>query len=325
MSARTVLGLLLILAIGTVAACGGDDDGGGQEPAPEQPVRVRVGETAGVPHAFLQFGVDKGFYREVGLDVEAVGVQGASPIVTAVVSGDYQLGGSDTATFAQGLERGLPLRMIAPGTSVAEEEGRDFSALMVAPDSGIEDPQDLRGRTIAVNILGNISEVSLSGALEELGVDPGAVEYSEVPFPEMGAAVERGRVDGAFVIEPFRTIAASAGLETLFGPFSTYRAGGQIGSIITTDAYAEENPEVIENFQRAHARTARYVADNEDEFREALPRLSELEPPLAERVNLPVWRERVDPASVEHVAETMERLGLVDEAPDVRAAIHEGA
>ncbi len=314
------------LIVSGVAACGDDDeDGGGQQPAPDRPVNLRVGETAGIPYAFLKFGVDKGFYEEVGLDVEPVAVQGAGPIVASVVSGDYEMGGSDTGTFTQALARGLPLTMITPGTSVSEQRGKDFSALMVSPDSGIEQPEDLRGKTVAANILGNITEVSLNGALQQLGVDFRAVQYTEVPFPDMVGAVQGGRVDGAFIIEPFRTIGEDAGLDVLFGPFSTFEAGLQIGSIVATESYAEENPEVVASFQEAHARTARYIADNEAEFRDALPEISEIAPPLAEQVNLPVWREKVDPDSVERVAKAMEEQGLVDEAPDVRAAIHEGA
>jgi NitT/TauT family transport system substrate-binding protein len=320
--------LVCALAIAGLAACGGDDGGGaedGGDVSRESPAKVRVGETAGVPFAFLKFGVDKGFYREVGLDVEPIPVQGAAPIVTAVVNGDYQMGGSDTATFTQGLSRNLPLTMITPGTSVSDRSRADFSALMVPSDSGITKPSDLRGRTVAVNILGNISEVSLSGALNELGVDPTALEFTEVPFPEMVPAVEEGRVDAAFAIEPFRTIGLAGGGESLFGPFSTFEPGLQIGSIITTREYAERNSDAVAAFQKAHAKTARYVSSHEREFRKALPDIAELEPELAQRVNLPVWHERVDRESVERVADAMVEQGLIDERPDVAGAVHEGA
>ena len=316
------------LAGGGLGACGGDEGGGGagtSRPRADSPVKLRIGETAGIPYAFLKFGVDKGFYRDAGLDVQAVPVQGAAPIVASVVSGDYQLGGSDTATLTQALARRLPLTMIAPGTSVSRRKANDFSALMVSPKSGIREPRDLRGKTIAVNILGNITEVTLSGALERLGVDPKTIRYTELPFPEMAAAVEKGRVDGAFIIEPFRTIGAAAGLKSLFGPFSSFQPGMQIGSIIATERYAERNPGVISSFQKAHAQTARYIATHEAEFRRALPKVAQLKPALAQKVKLPVWKENVDPPSVQRVSDAMARFGLVKRTPNVRGAIRDGA
>lgn len=322
---RVLAALVLSAAAAAGLACGGDDGGESGAPSAQRNVRLRVGETAGIPYAFLKFGVDKGFYRRAGLDVAPVAVQGAAPIVTALVSGDYQLGGSDTGTFTQALARGVPLTMVAPGTSVSPRGAEDFSAVVVSRDSKIEEPGDLRGRNVAVNILNNIGEVALGGALQRLGVSPEGIRYSEVPFPEMVAAVQRRRVDAALVIEPFRTIGASAGLRTVLRPFSGFRPGLQIGSIVATEQYARENAEVVGRFQRAHAQAARYVASHEAEFRRALPRIAQLEEPLAERVNLPVWRERVDPVAVDRVADAMARFGMVDEKPDVRAAIAPGA
>jgi NitT/TauT family transport system substrate-binding protein len=322
--AAWLLAVLLGAAALVAAGCGGEDGEEG-EPTADNPVELRIGETAGIPFAFLRFGVDKGFYRDAGLVVEPVPVQGAAPIISGVVSGDFAMGGSDTATFAQGIARDLPLAMITPGTSVTSRSEQDFSAVQVSPRSGIGSPGDLRGKTIGVNVLGNISEVSISGALEKLGVDPKSVEYTEVPFPDMVAAVQRERVDAALTIEPFRTIGQAAGLKTLFGPFTTFERGLQIGSIVTTESYAEGNPEVISSFQKAHARTARYVREHEQEFRRTLPKVAQLDPALADKVNLPVWEERVDPASVEQVADAMTNQGLVQEEPDVQGAIHDGA
>jgi NitT/TauT family transport system substrate-binding protein len=235
------------------------------------------------------------------------------------------MGGSDTVTFAQGVARDLPLTMIAPGTSVSEEPRDDFSDVLVAKDSRIRRPEDLDGATMAVNILGNITEVSVKGALERAGVDPDSVRYTEVPFPDMAAAVERGDVDSAMVIEPFRTIGRSAGLRSVLRPFSGFQPGLQIGSIVTTRSYAEANPEVVRAFQEAHALTARFIAENPDEFRAALPEIAEMEPRLADAVELPAWKERVDPEAVDLVAEAMVRFGLVEEKPDVTGAIAEGA
>ena len=55
-------------------------------------------------------------------------------------------------------------------------------------------PKDLEGKTIAVNTLNNICGVTINATLEEKGVDVSTLKYTEVPFPEMVAALEKGRV-----------------------------------------------------------------------------------------------------------------------------------
>jgi NitT/TauT family transport system substrate-binding protein len=61
---RTALAALAFVVL-AVAGCGDDDggrEGGGQ-------ARVRVQDTAGVPSAFVEYGVQRGFFEDRQLDV----------------------------------------------------------------------------------------------------------------------------------------------------------------------------------------------------------------------------------------------------------------
>lgn len=84
-------------------------------------------------------------------------------------------------------------------------------------DGPIREPRDLEGRTLAVNTLDNIAEVTALEALSAEGVDVDSIELTEVPFPDMQAPVENGEVDAAFFIEPFSTLAEEAGAELIAG------------------------------------------------------------------------------------------------------------
>jgi NitT/TauT family transport system substrate-binding protein len=345
--------LLALLTFGVVlAACNGDDvetpddaatepeDAADDDPADDPAdtdadgdaadtddagdlVRLSVADTAGIPVAFVQYGVQEGFYEEEGLDVEVTPVQGAAPIITGIVSGDFDLGGSDVVTFVQALHQGLPLQMVTSGTFAPtglDDPDADFATVAVAADSHVQSVEDLEGETVAVNVLGNIAELVTRGALAELGVAHDTIELVEVPFPDMPAAVERGDVTAAFLIEPFQTIGLAQGLNGLFPPYTTFREGMQVGSIVAQRQYIEDNPDVIERFQRAHAATARHVAENEDDFRAALPDITELDPELADSVTLPQWQEDIDRETVEIVAERMAEYGIIDSPPDLSEA-----
>src|SRR5919108_5263561 len=89
-------GLLVsvLLSVLVVAGCGGGG-GGGQ---PGKSARVRVQDTAGVPSAFLEYGVKKGFFRKQKLDVQVKPSQGGATVIPSVLSGSVDIGGSNLAS-----------------------------------------------------------------------------------------------------------------------------------------------------------------------------------------------------------------------------------
>ncbi|MGH2946402.1 MAG: ABC transporter substrate-binding protein [Solirubrobacteraceae bacterium] len=306
------------LLLAGLAGCGGDDDdepsGGGG------PTAIKVQETAGVPSAFVGFGIDQGIFERHGLEVDLEATQGGAATLPALVSGDIQVGGSNVVSLLIASTQGLPVQVIAPGTS-AQDEGEDFGALLAGADSGITDAQGFEGKTVAVNTLDNIAEVVVKAALEEEGADPSKVKLTEVGFPEMAPALEGGDVDGAFSIEPFVTTTVEQGAEVINYSYVATEPGMQVGAYAVSREFAEESPEAVEAFKAAVADTAQLVAEDEDAFRAFLAETAEIEPALAERIVLPQWNEELDVESLESTAELMRKYGLVDEEVDVQGLV----
>src|SRR5262245_5556746 len=167
-----------------MAACG--NGGGGQAPTSEGGnTKLTVQETAGVPSAFVGFGIEKGFFKKQKLDIKLEPTQGGAATIPALVSGDIQVGGSNVVSLLLASQKNLPIQAIAAGTSAQASGEKDFGALIAAKGKGISKAQDLEGKTVAVNTLNNIAEVVVKAALEKQGVDPSTLKLSEVPFPEM--------------------------------------------------------------------------------------------------------------------------------------------
>src|ERR687896_1040490 len=93
-----VAALLLALALAAGAAgCGDDDDagvGGGAEPA-----TLNVGVIPIADVAPLYLGIDKGFFKEQQLTIKPQLAEGGAAITPAVVSGDFQIGFSNTISL----------------------------------------------------------------------------------------------------------------------------------------------------------------------------------------------------------------------------------
>ena len=311
---------VLLLALLAVAGCGDDDGGGGEAAGPD---RVRVQDTAGVPSAFLAYGVDQGFFEKRGLDVEVTPSQGGATVVPAVVAGDTDIAGSNLVSVLIAQGKDIPVTIVAPGTFVRNQRSQDFSAILAAGDSDIRSPADLEGKTLAVNTLKNVAELAAKASLAKQGVDVSKIELAEVDFPDMNGALTQGRVDAAFQIEPFVSLAVKEGHRIIDRPYVGTKPGLQIGCYFTSERYLSENEDIVERFQQGVADTAAAIADDPEGFRKFLPEAAEIPPPAAEQAVLPAWKAENDQASLDLTAELMERYGVVEEKPDTSDAVVE--
>jgi len=312
--------VLALFAALLIAACGDDDGGGG---ASGKPATVRVEDTAGVPSAFLEYGVQKGFFKKRKLTVKVKPGQGGATVVPAVVSGSIDIGGSNLVSVLLAQGKNIPLKIVAPGTFVQTDRKKDFSAILVAKDSDIRSPKDLEGKTLAVNTLKNVAEVTAKQSLGKQGVDVSRVKLTEVDFPDMNAAIEQGRVDAAFVIEPFVTQGVAAGSRIVTRPYVGTKPGLQIGCYFTSEEYLSKNGDVVKRFHEGVAETAKSIADDPASFRKFLPTASEIPPPAAQKVILPAWKADSDQASLDLTATLMQRYDIADKKPDTSEVLEE--
>ena len=138
------------------------------------------------------------------------------------------------------------MEIISQGVLGGKTEEEAWADLLVLKDGPIEEPKDLEGKTIAVNTLKNICEVTIKASLEEEGVAVDKLKFAEVPFPDMNAALEAGRVDGACVVEPFVS-QGTAGKARGIDPFYVRTAPDlTVATYFTSTQYAEENADVVD-------------------------------------------------------------------------------
>ena len=274
----TVAAAAILVLLWAVAGCGGGSAGGGGGGDAGKPVTLEVQDTAGAPSAFLQYGVSKGFFKKQKLNVKVTPTQGGAAVVPAVLSGQIAIGGSNVPTVLLAAAKGLPVRIIAPGTFVQNDRKHDFAAILVSRKSDIRSPKDLEGKTLAVNTLKNIAEVGAKASLQKKGVDVSKIKLLEVDFPEMIAALEKGRVDAAVEIEPFVSQALASGDRVVDRPYVGTKPGLQIGCYFTSAKYLSKNADVVKRFHAAVADTAQAVSEDPDAFRAFLPKASEIPP-----------------------------------------------
>lgn len=274
---------------------------------------VRLAELAGVPALFFAYGVQQGFFEEEGIDLVVDSSTGGAAVLPAIVSGGLDIAGSNMVSAMTAISKGLPLKMIGGG-SVSEPGDKDWSGIIVAADSDIDDFGDLGGKKVAINTLRNVNDVVISAVAEREGADASTIEFVELRFPDMSAAVARGDVAAALLGEPFLTMATQTGDVKIMQPaYSSLKPYVQIGTFVTTAQYAQENPEIIDGFQAALVKTAESIAADQQKFRDALPVLGEFDAELANAINFPAWTGKLDRESVELLGGLMVKYGIIDE------------
>jgi NitT/TauT family transport system substrate-binding protein len=316
-----VAALLAALACAAgAAACGDDDDGGGGGGGP---ATLNVGVIPIADVAPLYLGIDKGFFEEQQLTIKPQLAEGGAAITPAVLSGDFQIGFSNTISLLIAASEDLPVQIISQGVLGGKTEKEAWADLLVLKDGPIKQPKDLEGKTIAVNTLENICEVTIKASLEKDGVAVDTLKFTEVPFPDMNAALEAGRVDAACVVEPFVS-QGKAGAARGIAPFYVRTAPDlTVATYFTSTQYAEENPEVVDRFVEAMSKSLTYAQSHPDEVRQVLLDYTEIPPEAAEQIKLPVWRTDLNEPTIEKLSELSEKYGLIEEQPDLGELIRE--
>jgi NitT/TauT family transport system substrate-binding protein len=314
-----LLALVCALALG---ACGDDDDDGGDGGGgAAEPATLKVGVIPIADVAPLYLGIDKGFFKQEQLTIEPQLAEGGAAITPAVVSGDFQIGFSNTISLLIAASKDVPVTIISQGVLGGKSEEEAWADLLVLKDGPIKEPSDLEGKTIAVNTLSNICEVTIKASLEEEGVDVDKLKFTEVPFPDMNAALEQKRVDGACVVEPFVS-QGKAGAARGIAPFYVRTAPDlTVATDFTTKQYAEENADVVDRFVKAMNRSLEYAQANPDEVRQILLEYTEIPPEAAEAIKLPIWRTDLNEPTIERLSELSAKYGLIEEEPDLNELI----
>ena len=226
--------------------------------------KVTVAEVAhSIFYAPQYAAISEGYFEEEGLDVELILTSGADAVMSAVLSGDVQIGFSGTeATIYvyNGGEKDYPMTF----AGLTKRDGSFLVSREKIDDFTLE---DLKGKTVIGGRQGGMPEMTFEWALRQNNIDPNkdlTIDTS-IAFAAMQGAFIGGTGDFVTLFEPNATAVEKeelgyvvAYVGTLGGevPYTAYNA---------RKSYIEENPEVIKGFSRAVDKGLDFVLENDAE------------------------------------------------------------
>ncbi|GAA3839613.1 ABC transporter substrate-binding protein [Streptomyces phyllanthi] len=314
---RLLAGLGAGVVLVGLSACGSSDSSGSSASSSGGTTTLKVGVIPILDVAPIYLGQKKGFYSERGIKLELTLAQGGAAILPAVVSGQFQFGFSNTTSLLIAQSKNMPVKAVANGVASTAEEGADFMGTTVKKGSPIKSPKQLEGKKVAVNTVNNICDTSISESVRKDGGDPSKVEFVEMPFEQMPAALEAGQVDAACTPEPALATVKAAGGTSIASSFYDVDPNLTVAMYFTSQQYAQKNPELVKKFQEATAESLEYADSHPDEVREILTTYTKIPDTLLGKLTFPHWPAEPNRASIEKLAELGVQDGLFKETPDL--------
>jgi NitT/TauT family transport system substrate-binding protein len=263
----------------------------------------------------LDLGVQKGFFAQHGIEIQKKVLQSGNDVVLSLANGDGDIGYLGYVPAMIGRVQGIKFQMISAseveGTSVDD----NWQNIMVKGNSSIRTPQDLAGKTIAVNALKGVGEVMIKAALKKVGVDPNSPKLLAVGFGAMRSALNNGQIDAFWAPEPFVSQGLNIdGDRIVMAPGPVLGKFWPIGGYGALDSWVKKNPQLAKQFHDAISQSLAYAQAHPDEIRALLPAGTQ-------NVRLPIWSPVVDRDKLVQLAKYTKEFGVIDSLPNMAALV----
>jgi NitT/TauT family transport system substrate-binding protein len=178
--------------------------------AAEPLAKVRIGDTVSFAHLGVYVGIQRGIFKEHGVEIERIVMPGGSKVLATLLSGDIDVAYLATVSALQAQYQGRPVKIV--GASHIME----IYSLLGRNDlkGTITKPADLKDHTVGITSPGSGSwafanQLALAGKLDA------ARDIKIVPVGNMMSlisALKSNRVDTVTLWEPGTTMALSEGV-----------------------------------------------------------------------------------------------------------------
>ncbi len=220
--------------------------------------KITVGKIVGGIglHIPSYIAMDKGFFKEEGLDARWIELQGR-PMITAGLTGNLDFVPIPSGGANAVLTAGAPLKYIVNQSLKPQ--------YIIVAKAEIKKVEDLKGKTLGYARVGAADYDEGATTLDRFFNMKVGRDYKVIQFqgePERMAALTNGDIDAALVSVPRAYQARQAGFNVLLrtGDYLP-RAGG---AFWCTEAFFQKNPDTVKRFIRAIAKGVMYYRDNKE-------------------------------------------------------------
>ncbi|HYN93339.1 MAG TPA: ABC transporter substrate-binding protein [Pilimelia sp.] len=269
----TAAALTLVLAGG----CGADEDPatGTEAPATPEKVTFLTGLNVQGREAYVYVAMEKGYFKEAGLEVEVKPGLGTNQNLKLLQGGQVDYAVVDITGALMEYGKGA----FKDFTIVSAIQQRNLACLMALEGDGVTGPKDLEGKKIAY-IPGGVVRTLFDTYANLAGVDAKKVQWVNMPAPQMPQALAAGRIDVAtqFVVgKPFVENVAKPRKAVMI-PYSDYLVDLYGNGVAVTKKTLKDDGDQVKRFNDALLKGLAYAVDNPKEAAKIYAKFQKLQP-----------------------------------------------
>jgi NitT/TauT family transport system substrate-binding protein len=281
---------------------------------------LRIGVLPVVDVAPLRIALTDKLFEKAGLQVNLV----TQPSETEAIK---QLDTTLDITWATHVSL---FRSVAEGTELqlqgeAYQAGPNSMALVTSATSDYDDPGKKAAPNIAVNSETDIGGLTTRAVLDTAAVEKQKIKFTSMPFGDMENALKSGKVDAAFMIEPFitkaqRNIGAKILTDTARGPTLDFPMSGYASS----KKFAEQNPKTLKVFRDVLRQAQQRAQANKLAVQDSLTSYADVDQPTAALVSVGTFPLSLNPIRLQRVADMMDTEDVLSGRLDVQQLLPPG-
>jgi NitT/TauT family transport system substrate-binding protein len=295
MNRRTALGLVGAASLSALA------------PKPAHAADVmRLAAPALDATALMFYANDQNYFKNAGLSVDLQAMANGEAVTLAIAGGAVDIGCSEAVSLILAYHKGVPLTLIAAGgqQTLKSPVGMLFARTDLKATTGA----DFNGKTMAVVGLNGFAQYGTQNWIDKNGGDSKTVKFIQLAGGQIGIALQDGRVDGAFVPEPFVS-AVKKVARPVANSMSAIAPQFLSSAHFTTLPYAKAHVDDIRKFQSALSKASDWSNANPDQTALIIERVARVAPDVVNASVRAHYGATLDAASVQPLIDIAARYG----------------
>ena len=254
--------LTVVLASGVLAGCGSSaattatqsessqaaESGSTAGETGDDTIVIRSCFATGMTGAVNRFAIEKGLYKELGIEFENVEASADtnSTVMSLITRGEIDVADGDPSSYIPGIYNGVPAKLVG-------NMWRYSGCYWLVANNDIKDFSDLEGKKVGTAGASGGMRLSVLKMLEKNGVSTDNVDLiANGVYQTAYASLTSGEVDATIIHNPYAALAEADGTGHILGRAWDYIPDYYTGTIIASNSFIENEPEKLQRFLTAY-------------------------------------------------------------------------